>query len=193
MGDVCRRNIKQSETDIRVETARLTGCSAVPAVLEKAYFDSTSRAAELGNNDAQVCYIQGDFFNEIDRQQIEQYKDNAQNYIQLGLERGDWRIVSLLATRNVDYSGRLGELALENPYDLLRMNRLLRHGATGDYGHQLDLDAQELAAHLSKARLDSAIEWARQEYKQYFLDSPALSSAPPVCTVADLNPPSSNQ
>lgn len=193
MDDVCRRNIKQAEADIRDETARLAGCSTVPAIIEKAYFDSVSRAAELGNSDAQVCYVQGDFFSEIDRQQMEQYKDNALNYIQLGLERGDWRIVSLLATRNVDYIGRLGELALDNPYDIFRMNRLLRHGATGDYGHLLDLDAQDLAVRLSKAKLDSAIAWAEQEYKQYFLDSPALSLAPTVCTVADLNPQPPNQ
>lgn len=186
MDDICRRNIKQAERQIQVQTARLAGCSTVPAVLEKAYFDSVSRAAELGNSDAQVCYVQGDFYNEMGRQELEQYKDNARNYIQLGLVRGDWRIVSLLATHHVDHIGRLGELELDNPYDVLRMNRLLRDGATGEYAQQLDWNAQDSAVSLSKTQIDSAIAWARQEYEQYFRNSPILHSDPEDCQEVEL-------
>lgn len=187
MDDICRRNIKQAEAQIQFETARLARCSAVPAVMEKAYFDSVARAAELGNSDAQVCYIQGDFFNTMGRQELEQYKDNARNYIQLGLERGDWRVVSLLAAHSIDNSGRLGDLGLDNPYDVLRMNRLLRHGATGDYGRLLDSEAQDSAVRLSKAQLESAFAWARQEYAQYFRNSPSLTSEPVTCKNFDSN------
>ncbi len=194
MDDICGRNIKQAEADIQVETARLAGCGTVPAVLEKAYFDSVTRAAELGDSDAQVCFIQGDFFNELGRQQMEQYKDDARNYIQMGLERGDWRVVSLLATHSVDYSGRLGELALDNPYDILRMNRLLRHGATGEYAQILDSNARDSTIRLdNKAQVDAAIAWAQQEYERYFRNSPKLHSEPGDCSEVELYEGTSDQ
>ena len=186
MDDICRSNIRRAERRIQVQTARLAGCSAVPAILEKAYFDSVGRAAELGDTDAQVCYVQGNFSNEISDLQLEQYKDNARNYIQLGLERGDWRIVSLLATRSVDNYGRLGELAIDNPYDILRMNRLLRHGAAGEYGQFLDSNAKDSAIRLGdKAQIDAAIAWAQQEYERYFRNSPTLHSEPEDCKEAE--------
>lgn len=187
MDDLCRSNIKQAERRIQIQTDRLAGCSTVPAVLEQAYFDSVFHAAEWGNADAQVCFVQGDFFNEISDQQMEQYKDNARNYIQLGLERGDWRIVSLLATLRVDSGGRLDELALNTPYDIFRMNRLLRHGATGGYAQFLDSNATTLALRVgNKVRIDAAIAWAQQEYEQYFRNSPTLHSEPEGCKKVEL-------
>jgi hypothetical protein len=166
----------------------LTGCSPIPALLEKTYFDSVGRAAELGDNDAQVCYVQGNFSNEISDQQLERYKDNARNYIRLGLERGDWRIVSLLATRSVDNNGRLGELALDDPYDILQMNRLLRHGAIGEYAHFLDSNASDSVTRLgnNKAQVDAANAWAQQEYERYFRNSPTLHSEPEDCKEVEL-------
>lgn len=189
MDDICRRNIKQALTQIQIETARLAGCSTVPAVLEKTYFDSVVRAAELGNSDAQVCYIQGNFSVEISRQQIEQYKDNAPNYIQLGLKRGDWRVVSLAATdTNQHISGFLALVSLSDPYDIFRMNRLLRRGATGDYAQLLDSMGQDSAVSLSKAQLDAAFAWSRQEYEKYFINSPKLTARPAPCADPQTNP-----
>ncbi|MHB8446742.1 MAG: hypothetical protein ACYC7G_02075 [Rudaea sp.] len=195
MDDICRRNIKQAERRIQVQTDRLAGCSTVPAVLEKAYFDSVGRAAELGNTDAQVCYVQGNFSIEISDQQMEQYKDNARNYIQLGLERGDWRIVDLLAQdTNVHISGFLGSLSSRSPYDILRMNRLLRLGATGEYAQFLDSNARDSAIRLgNKAQVDAAITWAQQEYERYFRNSPTLHSEPEDCKEAELYADAPNQ
>lgn len=188
MDDICRRNIKQAERRIQVQTARLAECSTVPAILEKVYFDSVGRAAGLGNTDAQVCYVQGNFSIEISDQQMEQYKDNAHNYIQLGLERGDWRIVNLLAQdTNVHISGFLGLVSSRSPFDILRMNRLLRHGATGEYARFLDSNAKDLAIRLgNKAQVDAADAWAQQEYERYFRNSPALHSEPEDCKEVEL-------
>ncbi|MBS0485988.1 MAG: hypothetical protein JSS13_01475 [Proteobacteria bacterium] len=189
MDDTCRRNIKRAEEQIQSQTARLTNCSAVPAVLEKAYFDSVGRAAELGNADAQVCYVQGNFSIEISDQQMERYKDNARNFIQLGLERGDWRIVNLLAQdTNVHISGFLGSVSSRSPIDILRMNRLLRHGATGGYAQFLDTNAKDLAIRLgNKAQVDSANSWAQEEYERHFHNSPILNSEPEDCKEAELH------
>lgn len=188
MDDICRRNIKRAEWRIQVQTARLADCSTVPAMLEKTYFDSVGRAAELGNTDAQVCYVQGNFSIEISDQQMEKYKDNARNYIQLGLERGDWRIVDLLAQgTNVHISGFLGSLSSRTPFEILRMNRLLRHGATGQYAQFLDSNASDVAIHLGdKVQIDAAIAWAQQEYERYFRNSPTLHSEPEDCKEAEL-------
>jgi len=188
MDDVCRRNIKQAELRIQAQTARLAGCNTAPAILEKAYFDSVGRAAELGNTDAQVCYVQGNFSIEISDQQMEQYKDNARNYIQLGLERGDWRIVDLLAQdTNVHISSFLGSLISRSPFDILRMNRLLRHGASGEYAQFLDSNAKDSAIRLGdKTQVDAAIAWAQQEYEQYFRNSPTLHSEPEDCKEVEL-------
>jgi hypothetical protein len=160
----------------------------VPAILERAYFDSVSRAAELGNTDAQVCYVQGVFSIEIGDQQMEQYKYNARKYIQLGLERGDWRIVDLLAQdTNVHISGFLGFITSQAPFDILRMNRLLRHGATGDYAQFLDSNAEVAAIRLGdKAKINAALTWAQHEYDRYFRNSPALRSEPERCKEVEL-------
>jgi hypothetical protein len=87
----------------------------------------------------------------------------------------------------VDNNGRLGELAIDNPYDILRMNRLLRHGATGEYGQFLDSNAKDSAIRLGdKAQIDAAIAWAQQEYERYFRNSPTLHSEPEDCKEAEL-------
>ena len=69
------------------------------------YFKATKEAAERGNADAQLCYLQGDFFSPEGAQiftdaEIEEYREVAPKYVDAALKRGDWRIVYLLNTQH---------------------------------------------------------------------------------------------
>jgi hypothetical protein len=78
-------------------------------------------------------------------------------------------------------------VATGDEMSIYRMTRLLRYGATGDYATELDRSLQAYAdisqtdPTFAPEKLAAADAWAKQEYIQYFANSPLLGAQPTVC------------
>ena len=160
-----------------------------------AYFQDTIQAAKAGDPDAQLCYIESKFwvngramdFSDDDRAE---YQRDAPIYIQQALERGDWRVATLLSSKRA--SGMRNTVGSDDAYVQYKMNRLLRLGADGQYAETLDRDAQidylsagiSQAPRLSQEQIAQANAEAKDYYDRSFKNQPPLSEAPKVCTPA---------
>ncbi len=165
--------------------------------LGQRYFSATKEAAKNGDADAQLCYLQGDFFSPEGAQiftdeEIEEYKKAAPGYVDAALKRGDWRIVHKLNMRLFHHPG-------EGPFHLLegvgdrdtryKMTKLLRLGASGSYAKGLDVRLRGMihpdlipSAALPPEVVKEGDGWAQQTYTDFFSGVPGLIEAPVVCS-----------
>jgi hypothetical protein len=180
----------ESETQlsekIKVADKILAGCSRVPAVISEDFYRATVRAANDGDGEAQLCYLNSVF--DVHRHhsagEIDEFKAAGAIFADEGIERGDWRIVTLLGSSQRkhprNYSLR-SLIADGKPSTVYKMNRLLRVGADDSYGKMLDLRAIRLREDLSKEEVTIAESWAAQTFAHYFLASPMLTDEPTIC------------
>jgi hypothetical protein len=156
--------------------------------LESEYIDALNRAAANGDADAQMCFIDQAL---SDSETFQDSSRRAIEYARKAFLRGDWRIVSLLesSTPNsqTDFALRFGnDLSMQ-----LRMNRLLRAGARGEYAALLDAQAESIvasgqgsSASLSPSQVVDADQWAERMHRKFYARSPALEGAPKVCALS---------
>jgi hypothetical protein len=166
------------------------------------YFDATKQAAKNGDVDAQLCYLQGDFFSPEGAQiftaaELEEYKKVAPGYVDAGLKRGDWRIVHLLNTRHFHPGGGPVRLlaGIGDRETRYKMTKLLRLGASGSYGKFLASQLEGMmhpdlnpSAALSPEVAREGDAWAQQTYTDYFAGVPGLIEAPVICAPAPGQP-----
>ena len=160
------------------------------------YFEATKQAARNGDVDAQLCYLQGDFFSPEGAQiftdeELEKYKAIAPRYVDAALKRGDWRIVHLLDTRHFHPgSGPVRLLdGVGEPATHYKMTKLFRLGASGSYAKFMDSRLEGMihpdlqpAAALPPEVVKDGDAWAQQTYTDYFSGVPGLTEAPVVCS-----------
>ena len=179
---------------ITAAEAALTQCDQTD--IGTRYFKATKEAAQRGNADAQLCYLQADFFSPegaliFTDAEIEEYKKAAPKYVDAALKRGDWRIVHLLNTQHFHPGGgplRLLEGIGERDTHY-KMTKLLRLGSSGSYAKfmQHRLDGMLHPDLIPSAALPSEVAkegdaWAQQTYTDYFSGVPGLTEAPVVCS-----------
>ncbi|MBB3344742.1 hypothetical protein [Luteimonas sp. RC10] len=100
----CERRLALIRTGAPADQARLSSCISLdPGEAEQRNFEHTMRAAELGDLDAQICYVNSDFV--LQRpwtaQEHRDYADRAPRYVEAALSRGDWLIVEVLRAANL--------------------------------------------------------------------------------------------
>jgi len=179
----------------RIAAAETALSQCDEADLGKRYFETTKEAARRGNADAQLCYLQGDFFSPEGAQiftdaEIEEYQKIAPHYVDVAFKRGDWRIVDLLNMRHFHPDNR-PVYRLEGIGDRdtqYKMTKLLRLGASGSYARSLEGDLQGMmhpdlvpSAALPPEMIKEGDAWAQQTYTDYFSGVPGLTESPVVC------------
>jgi hypothetical protein len=149
--------------------------------------ESTLRAAALGDSDAQMCsmYALPEIFAVSDDAQQASIGQQAANYLAAGLDRGDWRAVRLLQMACSPRAGvRRLNLVCEG-LPVLRMQVILALGAPpGERRNELMRDIARITAEVDstgslqlqgksypKQEVDSAIDWAKEEYAKHFQNS----------------------
>ena len=149
--------------------------------------------ARQGDMEAADCYVAADF--ELNETQlkpdaIEAYRRNAQSLIRDQMEKGDWRIVELMEAANDrdgdPHRGRYSwfrEISAGNPALAYGYNRLLRLGATEDYGINLDRALEARKAELNPMQVAEQDAWAEREYKAHFANAPLINAYVPTCAL----------
>ncbi|MGN2241869.1 hypothetical protein ACFWZU_00010 [Frateuria sp. GZRR33] len=158
--------------------------SSDPDVLEKQYHAAVEDAASRGFADAQICYIQGEF-RLTSPAEIDKYRRTSKKYIEEGLQRGDWRVVYLLATPMDSAAHGLGAMSsldfIGRPFTVYRATQLLMLGADDKYRKELAARTEFPSRFLSKAQADKARLSARNLYRAHFINSPVLHNDLDVC------------
>jgi hypothetical protein len=189
----CMHGRTKAQSRIAAAEAVLSHCDATN--MGTRYFQATKQAAKQGDVDAQLCYLQGDFFSPEGAQiftdaENEQYKKGAPRYVDAALKRGDWRVVELLNTRHF-HPGSGPLYLLEGVGDRntqYKMTRLLRLGSSGSYAEFLDGRLESMkhpdldpSAAVPPQVVKESDAWAQQTYTDYFAGVPGLTEAPTVC------------
>jgi hypothetical protein len=174
--------IKKAEADTDVQCDSLSDSD-----LDIVARESTLRAAALGDTDAQMCamFVLPEVFAVSDDAQQASIGQQAANYLAAGLDRGDWRAVRLFGYSCGPRAGaaRLG-LSCEG-LPVLRMQVILALGAPpGERRNELMNDIARITAEVDstgrlqlqgksypKQEVDSAIDWAKEEYAKHFQNS----------------------
>ena len=186
----CLNGPMNARNRITAAEAALSQCDQ--ADMGTRYFAATKQAAKSGNADAQLCYLQGDFFSPEGAQiftdaEIEEYKKVAPGYVDAALKRGDWRIVHLLNTRHFHPgSGPLRLLERIGERDTrYKMTKLLRLGSSGSYAEFMQSRLEGMlhpdlnpSAALPPEVAKEGDEWAQQTYIDYFSGSLASPKRP---------------
>lgn len=173
--------------------AVLSECGDVSDV-ERHYYETTKAAAQQGDVDAQLCYLESDFGSDdtsvFTAADVAEYENTSPTYVGEAFERGDWRIVYLLAQRRFHPgSGQVTQLdKIGRPETVYRMTKLLRLGASGSYAKGLDGKLESLIrpdlrpkAGLPQDTVKEADAWAYETYVSFFSGVPGLTEAPVVC------------
>jgi hypothetical protein len=189
----CLERAQDEVNAMHSAVAAAKGCPTDEGTLISEYYAATKAAARAGNVDAQYCYLFSYFQDSEGRshytqQDVEDYKADSPKYVGDALNRGDWRMVSLLSTRFVDPPRSLITLLddIGQPETIYKTKKLLRLGATGEYAASLDATlsryqtpAQKAAGDaLSREQLAAADKWAQDTYEQHFQGQKLLTEEP---------------
>lgn len=191
----CRIDSARYEIEMSSIENEVRYCLVNKVDIDKAYYDSVKKAAKNGNHDAQICYLKSEFNeNGVPRQysaqDIAEYRSYGNKYLSDALNRGDWRVVQLLSNdRHSESSGLLPLIIKDNVFTAYAMNRLLHHGAIGEYARDLDVFAdghfrsngQTGKGVLTASQIAEANRWAKDTYQKSFKSSPPLKEKPSVC------------
>jgi hypothetical protein len=197
----CASDAQVYDEEIAKFRAQADVCKGDDISLLREYFNTVKKAAELGDSDAQVCYISypaagkirgsdGSFARLFSDEDIQQYRSRATSYTESALSRGDWRVVKLFSVSAISLRGRglLSQISRGDPYTVYQMNRLMRLGAEGRYANELDAEASYMEKAtllgepeknlLSPDQIVRANAEAKDIFNQYFSSSSKLSEAP---------------
>lgn len=189
------RQCESLDPQVSSAAQQLSQCTDEMATPEY-FYEQTKRAAALGDPDAQVCYVQGQYQvgnSEMlfSRKDQAEYVSRAPTYIQSALERGDWRIVALLAKHGAGDSFNPVEMLTKgDPYRAYVMNRLLQLGADGAYAKTIGGRIQEAFLEpgfnrgplVTPEKAAQGTEEAREMYRKWFAQKEPLKEDPVACT-----------
>ena len=186
----CRADLARLPRHLALAEIVLQECEMGVPDLDMAYYRHTRAAAAIGDPDAQMCYLVGNFGDvDLQTRDLAEFRSRAPLYIDAALSRGDWRVAALLAESAAYHSfDPIDHVGLRKPLVAYRMNRLLRHGATGDYAATLDAVAHNGwtaggRRSLSPVEVANADAWARRTYLRGYRASPPMARAPIPCTL----------
>jgi hypothetical protein len=197
----CQLELDTSQQRMQDLNLRLGACAELDEKeLDDLRYKAVTEAAQLGDVDAQMCFVQSDFDlrknHKLSDDDIEKYQIDAISYVTNGLQRGDWRVPQLMTTSARVLSHSRGFLSLVTDADDLtvyKMTRLLSLGAAGDYAVKLKNTLAEYvesskttSSGLSAEQLAEGDAWAQDEYRQYFASSPVLTAAPNPCALSSV-------
>lgn len=151
------------------------------------------QAAQAGDNSAMNCYLGSDVTslpNLLNHPEwLTQFKHNALELAQQGVQRGDWTVVGLLqhAYAGVFQSSLLGQLTNIDPVESYRYLQLQRLGASGDFATRLDDQIAAAAPQLTATQITYANLWASDTYARYFNGSSSNvnSNGVNICQIDD--------
>lgn len=183
----CEKLKTRAQNTLLVNQEKLVSCTSLdPREAEQMNFEHTARAAELGNVEAQLCYVSADF--ELQRpwtgQEHTDYAERASRYIDAAFSRGDWRIVEILRAAdqsNIQDKGLLFQVTSGDQLTIYKMNRLLRRGADGEYAVYLDTILEVPAFPYKEEDIAEADRWVASVFDKNFSSSPRLKSIPFAC------------
>jgi hypothetical protein len=171
---------------------KLKSCGATDHIVEQ-YRDALRAAADEGDPDAQMCYLESNLSDGTGEPKYTaayaaEYQARATQFVDQAFERGDWRIVELLASQHLHGGMRSSLPGIGLPQTVYKMDRLLRLGASGDYADFLDATMNSIlhpdlipASALSPADAAAGEAWARHTYNEHFSAAPPLTKEPIVC------------
>lgn len=182
----CKERARGLDEKIAQADKEMALCSPVPAEIEENYYRSTVEAAKAGYPDAQLCYLDSDFYlnRPFSQEDVRYYHSVDADYVNAAIDRGDWRIVALMARKYRDpahHSTMRYELTGGSPYTIYQMNKLLSLGAEGDYKRVVETEANDQAAELTPQQIDEANTWVATVYERHFASSPRLTNPPVPC------------
>ncbi len=171
---------------VRVAETTLLQCSPVPAEIEEDFYKASIEAANQGDPTAQLCYLKSDFDlkRPFERNEIEYYHAVDADYVNGAINRGDWRMIALMARRYRDPAHQAtmrSELTGDDPYTLYQMDRLLSLGADGEYKMFVESRAKDAMSDLTPEQTQTADDWAAMIYEKHFVSSPRLTEEPVIC------------
>lgn len=178
--DERREAFARAEKFLKESSTLSSLCDGVPYEdLVNNIYPSLLSAAQLGDEDAAVCYVRAVY--PTKRGESQSYQQNAWQLIREGLERGDWRVVDVLMDlygdsntgRNWFYS-----LAQRNPAQYYQYAKLLSLGATGVYGDWAKKVAEGEATLISQDDIAKGDAFAADMYQKYFSKAPPLTKKP---------------
>ncbi|ASR42750.1 hypothetical protein BEN78_04465 [Xanthomonas citri pv. mangiferaeindicae] len=183
----CERRMALIRAAAPADQAQLSSCVSLgPSEAEQRNFERTMRAAELGDLDAQICYVNSNFV--LQRpwtaQEHRDYADRAPKYVEAALSRGDWRIVEVLRVADltlVEERGLPFQITAGDQLTIYKMNRLLRMGAADGFASYLDNLLMRPAFPHSEEEIAEADRWVRKIFDAHFGMSPKLTAPPNVC------------
>ena len=171
----------------------LAQCSDI-ANLQNEYYLTLRKAAEAGDVDAQLCFLQG-IASDVEGRSIvgisdpwADYQSLARRYVDSAFARGDWRIIKQLSIDHLNlYSGALATIYPYGTPDVAyKMMRLLQKGATGPYADDMTArlkDYQDLKnfqgkSILTEAQIQDGDSWAESMYQTNFAHATRLTQEP---------------
>lgn len=182
----CTKRTEGLDEKLDQADKELARCSPVPAEREENFYRSTIEAAKAGYPDAQLCYLASDF--SLNRpftdDELHYYHSVDAEYVNSAIDRGDWRMIALMATKYRDaarHATMRRELTGGDPFTLYQMNKLLSLGAEGNYKRIVENSAEDAATELTAAQIGQANDWVSSVYEKHFASSPRLTERPTIC------------
>ena len=184
--------LERAETETRQYVDRINGtaqlCDGATDNILQSLPEITLQAATLGDSDARACYIhRGPLVDPVAAinhpELFADYRSNAENLIDEGLNSGDWKVVDMLMYA---YSARgnqiLSGITGFDPVTAYRYKKLWDLGLHDDSqlaAHQLSLVSAREG--LSDREVTLADEWAKTEFENNFGSAgDSAAAVPPV-------------
>ncbi|WP_139381362.1 hypothetical protein [Pseudoxanthomonas indica] len=183
----CKDRIARLTPELTRASKSLTACGP-NRVTEDTWFRATRDAAAAGNQQAQLCLVDGKFklTTPLTADERREYEVQATKYINAGMQRGDWRMAELLhASRRYRTDGMPlpGTVLGSDLPSILELNRLLRLAASDKaYSTRLDYLPASRGPAPSPQDIQQAQHWAERTCQLYFKHSPRLATTPEVCS-----------
>jgi hypothetical protein len=161
-------------------------CLGVSAAYLQELEPATLRAAELGDDDAASCYVNGDFLSMPGAAEhpewIAQYRQHALDIADQSVGRGNWTMVRQFYDALGDGKGAtpFGRLTGRDIAQQYRYARLMQFGADGPDNGAINVEIDALLPSLSENDIAVGDIWARNTYQHAFASHPqshALLSA----------------
>ncbi len=188
--------LKEREESLAAINARLSVSTPIcenNAKSQENAYPKLLRAAQLGDMDAAVCYVEAPFPLDADQLApigLEDYRKNALALIDIGIQRGDWRFIELMRTaaqraEMVHHAQRASSwfrrLIKPTPEDAYLYARLEQLGAHDAFSEQVSRMAESWRDGLPASAVDALNQRASNEYQQFFAQMPSLEEFPKSC------------
>lgn len=160
---------------------------------QESIYPKLLQAAQLGDLDSAVCYVEAPFPLDADQLSplgLQEYRKNALALLDIGIRRGDWRFVELMRTaeqragmghRGHDSRSWFHRLVEPNAKDAYMYARLEQLGAGGAFSEQIGGMVASWRDGLSGSDIDALDQRASDNFNQYFAKKPPLEEFPKLC------------